>query len=408
MDASRTLPSRMPVRPDRARRRTRRARLARLVIAIGLMIETLTARCAEPAPPPVPKPSPKATDSADHIPSPFPVALPPATPEDAKRIARLEAFASSDTFDLGTRIDKIVSVGLAAREKSPLVRTVARRLLAGIAAETADGALAVISLGHGEVRKPSLKFPDLASVAMAVEPVGRGERDGDVAAALEALVAHLDDRAAAAKHIYGLCQQTARLAAFDGTAGGDPAGASRVLQLLARSKTFTKGAESDARSLGLAEAIVDAADLCRGDPDTFELLIGTVWPKIELLPRLSNDKKAEDIQRLREKIVASVHGQTSGVFPGIESEPWLKWWREMTDDERRSALLPPATVDADRRLVVLQDALRLGDASELALALKPRLGNTTVDVGIVAYGPGTVEDALRLLGTVTTYPYRAK
>lgn len=348
MASSHTHRTALETRPSAGRSSPRGRRFQGLLVGVVLAAVTLAARGDEPPAPPAATPA---------------LQMQQATPGDAKKIARLEAFAASDTLDLQGRIDKIVTVGLAANEKSAPVRAAARRLLAGIAAETADGALAVISLGHGEVRKPSLKFPDLVSVAMAVEPVGRGEGDADVAAALEALVAHLDDRAAAAKHIYGFCQQTARLAALDGAAGGDPTGASRVLRLLARSKTFTEGAESDARSLGLAEAIVDAADLCRGDPDTFELLIGTVWPKIELLPRLSNDKKVKDIQRLREKIVASVHDQTTGVFPGIESEPWLEWWRGMTEDERRSALLPPATVEDDRRLVILPAVPRGGDAT---------------------------------------------
>lgn len=305
-----------------------------LLVGVVLAAVTLPARGDEPPAPPAATPA---------------LQMQPATPGDAKKIARLEAFAASDTLDLQGRIDKIVTVGLAANEKSAPVRAAARRLLAGIAAETADGALAVIDAAERETSVDKGRLADLAVVALSIDsgerssgPDAPSTAPNPIDTRQDALARTLDLAAVRKPRIYRNVASMAQLAGHDATLQGDTHGSVKVLPRIVQMTAFDEGSKTDDEALVIMEGVIDGLCDCLRDPIAFEMLIEKVWPAVDKIPRREawKDKSSHVVQRLLLKTAGAVHRQTGRAL-GMHPSKWSKWWSRLDEAERAAALARP-------------------------------------------------------------------
>ena len=253
------------------------------VVAAGIGWQRADAQPGPKRPGAKPATGPSGQAPPARAPAAGPAAALPLTPKDAKTIQLLERFAADEKLGPAGRIEQIAKTGLGPAAKNPAVRAAARRLLAGIAAESREGALAMIEEAQAGLAKGiTPRLGDTLVVALRIVPVpdDEGTPDPAMTAAFAALVKETDAKAGDSQKMYALLADVARGVGREGALDGDPAPAVQALDAIIAMKIFRTGTEKDPRVLGLMEGVIDGLAVSLRAPKAFDLLLNKVWPKL--------------------------------------------------------------------------------------------------------------------------------
>ena len=313
------------------------------VVAAGIGWQRADAQPGPKRPGAKPAAGPSAQAPPARAPAAGPAAALPLTPKDAKTIQLLERFAADEKLAPAGRIEQIAKTGLGPAAKNPAVRAAARRLLAGIAAESREGALAIIEeaqVGLSKGITPRLGDTLVVALRIVPETEDDGAPDPATTLALAAFVQEIDEKAGDSQKMNGLLADVARGVGWEGGLDGDAAPAVQALEAIVAMKAFRTGTEKDPRGLGLMEGVIDGLAVTLRAPKAFDLLLNKVWPKLDKEPRLEKDWGAPVIQRSLEKVLAAVHAQT-GRTEGMWHKEWQSWWSTLDEADREEALAHP-------------------------------------------------------------------
>ena len=262
------------------------------VVAAGIGWQRADAQPGPTRPGAKPAAGPSAQAPPARAPAAGPAAALPLTPKDAKTIQLLERFAADEKLAPAGRIEQIAKTGLGPAAKNPAVRAAARRLLAGIAAESPEGALAMIEEAQAGLSKgitPRLSDTLVVALRIVPETEDDGAPDPATTLALAALVQEIDEKAGDSQKMNGLLADVARGVGWEGGLDGDAAPAVQALEAIVAMKAFRTGTEKDPRGLGLMEGVIDGLAVTLRAPKAFDLLLNKVWPKLDKEPRLEKD-----------------------------------------------------------------------------------------------------------------------